>query len=71
MPRIAPNQPVSEDDSLIATAVRVAAIEEMALEPARRSEVVSRVAGVRTSADAVAFLREVEEKMESARVLHG
>jgi hypothetical protein len=48
--------------------VRSAAIEEITtLEPERRAEVVSRVANIRTRGEAVAFLMEVEAKMEAAR----
>jgi phospholipase C len=56
------------DEEMIATAVRVAAIEEIGtLEPERRAEIVSRVSNMRTRAEAVAFLAEVEAKIEAAR----
>ncbi|MFL5159053.1 MAG: alkaline phosphatase family protein [Microvirga sp.] len=59
--------PVSDED-LIAMAVRVAAVEEITtLEPERRPEIAARVAAIRTRAQAVAFLEEVEAKMEARR----
>jgi phospholipase C len=67
VPHAAPNQPISDDDSLIATAVRVAAIEKMSLEPATRAETLSRVESITTRDDAVTFLKEVEAKMDAAR----
>jgi phospholipase C len=67
LPLTAMALPVSDED-LIAMAVRVAAIEEITtLEPERRPEIVNRVAGIRTRAQAVAFLEEVQAKMEAAR----
>jgi phospholipase C len=56
------------DEDMISMAVRSAAIEDITtLEPERRAEVVSRVANIRTRGEAVAFLMEVEAKMEAAR----
>jgi hypothetical protein len=65
IPRAAPDQPISNDASLVATAVRVA-VENMTLEPARREEISTRVADVKTYADAAAFLREVKAKIAAA-----
>jgi phospholipase C len=65
--RVAPNQPIA-NDSPVATAVRVAAIEYVALEPARREEIRTRVANVKTYEDAAAFLSEVEAKARRDRL---
>jgi hypothetical protein len=52
---------------MIATAVRVAAIENIALDPDRKSEIVDRVANLRTREEAIAFLNEVQAKMDAVR----
>ncbi|MDB5875795.1 MAG: phosphoesterase, partial [Ramlibacter sp.] len=53
-------------DSMIGTTLRVAAIRDMALEPERRAEIVTRVTGIRTPEEAVAYVKEVEAKLEQA-----
>jgi phospholipase C len=58
--------PISNQD-MIGTAVRVAAIENIRLEPDRKSEILDRVANLRTAAEAVAFLNEVRAKMDAVR----
>jgi hypothetical protein len=67
IPLVAPDQPMSNDDSLIATAVRVAAIENASLEPGRKDEILTRVSSVKTRGDAAAFLKEVDAKIEATR----
>jgi hypothetical protein len=53
-------------DSMIGTTVRVAAIRDMALQPERRAEIIQRVKGIRTPEEAVAYVKEVEARLEQA-----
>jgi hypothetical protein len=52
---------------MVATTLRVAAIRNMALEPQRRAEIVARVSNIKTDAEAVTYIKEVEAKLKAAR----
>jgi hypothetical protein len=58
---------VDDRVSLLPATLRVAASENIALEPERRSEIIKRVAAIRTFEEAKAYLTEVAAKMEEAR----
>jgi phospholipase C len=65
--RLAELQPLYDPaDSMIGTTMRVAAIRDMALEPERRAAIINRVKGIRTPEEAVAYVKEVEAKLEQA-----
>jgi hypothetical protein len=51
-------------ESLIATTLRIAAVRNMALEPQRKREIVERIEQITTEAQAVAFIKGVEAKLE-------
>jgi hypothetical protein len=52
---------------MVATSVCVAAIENVALEPNRKTQIVNRVASLTTREEAAAFLREVKAKIKARR----
>jgi phospholipase C len=54
-------------ESFLATTLRVAAVRNMALEPQRKREIVARVTQISTEVQAVAFIKEVEAKLAAAR----
>jgi phospholipase C len=54
-------------DTLIAMTVRVAAVRELAREPQRKPEIAARVARIRTTGDAAAYIREVDAKLKASR----
>jgi hypothetical protein len=72
IPRAAPDQPISNDASLVATAVRLA-VENMTLEPARKEEISSttcstnpRSAEVRTRGSVRSVPRQLRQRLSNA-----
>ena len=61
-PLLASNPP----DSMVATTLRVAAIRNMALEPQRKAEITARVVATKTGQEAVAYIKEVDAKLNGA-----
>jgi phospholipase C len=59
--------PSDTQDSMIATTLRVAAVRNMALEPERKREIIERVSRMRTHTEAIAFVKEVDAKLEASR----
>ena len=54
-------------DSMLATTLRVAAIQHRRLEPERKDQIVERVRAIQTLEQAQAYLREVSDKLSAAR----
>ncbi len=52
--------------SMVATTLRVAAIRDMALEPQRKAEIAARVTAIKTGEEAVAYIKEVDAKLNTA-----
>ena len=51
---------------MVATTLRVAAIRNMALEPQRKAEITARVVATKTGQEAVAYIKEVDAKLNGA-----
>ena len=52
-------------DTMLAKTLRVAAIRNIALEPQRKDEVAKRVENLKTSAEAVEYIKEVEAELKA------
>jgi phospholipase C len=60
--------PLSDSvDGMVATTLRVAAVRFMALEPQRKREILERVTQIRTPTEAVAFIKEIDSKLEASK----
>ncbi|HEU5391918.1 MAG TPA: alkaline phosphatase family protein [Streptosporangiaceae bacterium] len=54
-------------DSFMATTLRVAAVRNAALEPDRKREIAERVSRITTRAEAVAYMKEVQLKLQASK----
>lgn len=50
---------------MLAKTLRVAAIRNIALEPQRKDEIAKRVENLKTSAEAVEYIKEVEAELKA------
>ena len=55
------------EDTMIASTLRAAAIRYAALEPSRKKEILERAAQIQTRAEAVAFLKDAQARIETSR----